>query len=105
MIAGASGFGRASNGRAVYDSRAWHRTSIPLAMVTPRGRIVVVSGSTMASRGRSAGWLMPVFTWSAWIPRMQTGVLSAPVPAVVGMAISGLSGCVGARPAPIGGLR
>ena len=36
---------------------------------------------------------------------MQTGVLSAPVPAVVGMAISGSSGCVGARPAPIGGLR
>ena len=33
---------------------------------------------------------MPVFTRSAWIPRMQTGVLSAPVPAVVGMAISGL---------------
>ena len=33
---------------------------------------------------------MPVFTRSAWIPRMQTGVLSAPVPAVVGMAMSGL---------------
>ena len=36
---------------------------------------------------------------------MQTGVLSAPVPAVVGMAMSGSRGCVGARPAPIGGLR
>ena len=53
-------------------------------MVTPRGSEAVVSGSTIASRGRSAGWLMPVFTRSAWTPTTQTGVLSAPVPAVVG---------------------
>jgi pimeloyl-ACP methyl ester carboxylesterase len=49
--------------------------------------------------------LMPVFTLSDRTSRMHTGVLSLPVPAVVGTATIGMSGASGARPAPIGGFR
>ena len=64
----------------------------------------VSSGSTTASVGRSRGWLMPVFTRRASTSSTQTVVLSAPVPVVVGTAISGLSGLTGARARPTGAL-
>ena len=71
----------------------------------PGGWVAVSTGSTIASVGRSAGWLMPVFTLSASTSSTQMVVDSAPVPVVVGTAMNGSSGAVGARPAPIGGLR
>ena len=49
-------------------------------------------------------WLMPVLTRIDRMSSTHIAVLSDPVPAVVGTAISGLSGCCGARPAPIGAL-
>src|SRR5919201_6464071 len=59
-----------------------------------------------ASTGRSRGWLMPDFSRSRTMSRMQTVVLSAPVPAVVGTATRGLSGRDGAavadRPVDLG---
>ena len=76
--------------------------SIPEAAVTIDGWVIVSSGSTTASVGRSRGWLMPVFTCWASTSRTQIVVLSLPVPVVVGTATSGLSGWRGARPPPTG---
>ena len=78
---------------------------MPHAAVTVGGSVSVVSGSTIASRGRSDGCEIPVFMWSASTSMTQTGVASAPVPAVVGSATSGFSGRVGASARPIGLLR
>ncbi len=47
---------------------------------------------------------MPVFTRSESTSSTQTVVLSAPVPVVVGTAISGFSGLTGARAWPTGAL-
>ncbi len=47
---------------------------------------------------------MPVFTLSESTSSTHTVVLSAPVPVVVGTAISGLSGLTGARAWPTGAL-
>ncbi len=66
--------------------------SIPAAAVTIAGWVVVSEGSTMASRGRSAAWLIPVFTLSESTSSTQIVVLSLPVPVVVGIATSGSSG-------------
>ena len=60
------------------------------------------SGSITARVGRSRQWLMPVLTRIDSTSSTHIAVLSDPVPAVVGTAISGLSWCRGARPAPIG---
>ena len=54
--------------------------------------------------GRSAGWLMPVFTCSDSTSSTQIVVLSAPVPVVVGTATSGSSALSGARALPTGAL-
>ena len=77
---------------------------MPELAVTPAGWVIVRSGSMTASIGRSAGWLMPVLTRLASTSSTHTVVLSAPVPVVVGTAISGSSGSTGARPCPTGGL-
>jgi hypothetical protein len=47
---------------------------------------------------------MPVLTLRPSTSSTHTGVDSAPVPAVVGTATSGLSGPDGARPSPTGWL-
>jgi len=47
---------------------------------------------------------MPVLTRMDSTSSTHMAVLSEPVPAVVGTAISGLSWPLGARPAPIGAL-
>ena len=79
--------------------------SIPDAAVTSGGRVIVSSGSTTASVGRSRQWLIPVLTFMARMSMTHIAVDSDPVPAVVGTATSGFSGPSGARPAPNGGLR
>ncbi len=78
--------------------------SIPHAAVTPAGWVKVRSGSTTAAVGRSRGWLIPVFTFSANTSSTQIVVLSLPVPVVVGTATSGRSASVGALPCPTGTL-
>ena len=55
-----------------------------------------------ASVGRSRQWLMPVLTFIDSTSSTHIAVLSDPVPAVVGTAISGFSWPLGARPSPIG---
>ena len=77
---------------------------MPDAAVTSVGWLIVSSGSTTASVGRSAGWLIPVFTCSASTSSTQIVVLSAPVPVVVGTATSGSSGRLGACAFPTGAL-
>src|SRR3546814_17080996 len=71
--------------------------SIPAAAVTIAGWVMVRAGSMTAIVGRRRGWLIPVFTLSVSTSSTQIVVLSLTVPGVVGTAISGLSGCVGAN--------
>ncbi len=47
---------------------------------------------------------MPVFARNRFRSKIATPVVSLPVPAVVGTAISGFSGPGTGSPAPIGGL-
>jgi hypothetical protein len=77
---------------------------MPAAAVTIAGWVAVSDGSTTASRGRSAGWLMPVFTLSDSTSSTQMVVLSLPVPVVVGTATRGSSGASGVRALPTGAL-
>ena len=79
--------------------------SIPAAAVTSGGMVSESSGSITARVGRSRQWLMPVLTRMDSTSSTHIAVLSEPVPAVVGTAISGLSCCLGAWPAPMGLLR
>src|SRR5918999_2276301 len=88
--------------RAVYDSRAWQTMSMPDAAVTSGGRLIVSSGSITASVGRSRQWLIPVFTFIDRMSSTHMAVDSEPVPAVVGIATSGLSCPGGVFAAPIG---
>ena len=76
--------------------------SMPAAAVTSGGSVIVSSGSTTARVGRSRQWLMPVLTFIDRMSSTHIAVLSEPVPAVVGTAMSGLSGPGGAWPPPIG---
>ena len=78
--------------------------SIPHDAVTMAGCVMVRSGSTTASVGRSRACEMPVLTLRASTSRTQMVVDSAPVPVVVGTATSGSSGRSGARPPPTGAL-
>ena len=79
--------------------------SIPAEAVTSGGMVSESSGSITARVGRSRQWLMPVLTRIDSTSSTHIAVLSEPVPAVVGTAISGLSCCLGAWPAPMGLLR
>jgi len=76
--------------------------SIPEAALTSAGRLMVSSGSMTASVGRSRQWLIPVFTFIDRMSITHIAVLSEPVPAVVGTAMSGLSGPLRAWPPPMG---
>mmetsp|Transcript_27274 Transcript_27274/g.70104 ORF Transcript_27274/g.70104 Transcript_27274/m.70104 type:complete len:278 (+) Transcript_27274:731-1564(+) len=91
-------------GNAVYASSAWHNTSKPLAAAIGAGMPAVLLGSTMPSVGLSSRLPMPVLARRGVWSKMATPVVSDPVPAVVGTAMSGLMGAVAgtARPAPTG---
>ena len=60
------------------------------------------SGSITASVGRRRQWLIPVFTFIDRTSRMHIAVDSEPVPAVVGIAISGFSAPGGILALPMG---
>ena len=86
------------------DSSAWLRMSSPLDAATAAGSVRVFSGSTRPSVGLSRRLAMPVLACSRVRSKMLTPVVSLPVPAVVGIAMSGFSGPGTGRPLPIGGL-
>ena len=66
------------------------------------GSVRVLSGSTSPITGRSARWEMPVLAFISSRSKMATPVVSLPVPAVVGTAISGARGPGTGRPSPMG---
>src|SRR5262245_33202310 len=90
--AGRSGRRRDVYGTAVNDSIAWLRMSSPLEAVTCRGMVFVFCGSRRPSVCFSLLLAIPVFACISVRSKMLTPVVSLPVPAVVGTAISGLSG-------------
>src|SRR6187431_31031 len=102
LAEGRSGLGRSVNGIAVYDSTAWHRMSRPQDAATAGGALRVWSGSRKPSSGLSDRLEIPVFTCSRVRSKMATPVVSLPVPAVVGIAKSGLTGPGTGSPFPIG---
>src|SRR5512136_728613 len=53
---------------------------------------MVIGGSTRATRGRILGLAMSIFTSLAVSVMIVKGVTSLPVPAVVGIAMSGAAG-------------
>ena len=89
---GRSGRGRKVYGKAVNDSIAWLRTSSPLDAATCGGMVFVFSGSRRPSVGLSRRLAIPVLACISVRSKMLTPVVSLPVPAVVGTAISGFSG-------------
>ena len=58
----------------------------------------------MPSIGFMARFAIPVLKFMEVMSRMAVPVVSEPVPAVVGMAMSGLSFCSMGRPLPTGAL-
>ena len=71
---------------------------------TDDGSVFILFGSTIPSVGLSLRWAMPVLLLVATSSNMQTPVVSLPVPAVVGIAISGVMGPGTGSPFPGGGL-
>ena len=67
---------------------AWTMASMPVAAVTAGGRPSVSMGSSRAISGSSWGDTTPVLVVSP-VVTMAMGVTSDPVPAVVGIWISG----------------
>jgi hypothetical protein len=90
------------NRRAVYDSTAWHSTSMPLAATTAAAN--ATRGSTIASVG-GRGDAIAVFAWSGLHVQIEKPVTSLPVPDVVGQARCGGSGPGTGRASPTGAFR
>ncbi len=78
--------------------------SRPDDAATALGIVRVFSGSSRPSVGLSRRFAMPVFACIFMKSKIVTPVVSLPVPAVVGIAMSGLSGPGTGRPLPIGGF-
>ena len=76
----------------MYASIACESASIPECAVTTGGAPTVSSGSQIAWRGIMNGLATPIFISVFGSVMTDTGVASEPVPAVVGSAISGISG-------------
>jgi hypothetical protein len=85
-------------------SSAWYIVSRPDDKWTLRGHVSVFRLSTIPSIGLSAREAMPVLKRSEGMSTMADPVVSEPVPAVVGIAISGRSVDLTGRPFPIGAL-
>src|SRR5512139_1223787 len=78
---------------------AWVKASIPVKAVTEGGRPMVSFGSRMATSGKRVGLTIPFFNFSLVSDKMAMGVASLPVPAVVGIRITGTPG-LGTRSIP-----
>ena len=75
--------------------------SSPVVAVTGGGAASVRSGSIMARRANISGLRILAFTLCAGKPSTALRVTSAPVPAVVGMAMNGNGGFSKGRAWPI----
>jgi hypothetical protein len=73
----------------VKHSTAWESASIPVTAVTLGGMDSMRRGSMMAILGIRLGWRMGSLWPVRWLVKTETDVTSAPVPAVVGMAMTG----------------
>lgn len=91
-------------GIAVSDSKLWQSTSNPVEAVIAGGRVWVFSESMMPRVGLRLRWEMPVLVLEETMSKIAVPVVSAPVPAVVGMQIRGLRGLSMGRPLPRGAL-
>ena len=89
---------------AVQDSRLWQSTSRPDDACTAGGMVRVFKGSHMPNVGFRARCAIPVFAFLATRSNIAVPVVSDPVPAVVGTAMSGYRGFVIGRPLPSGAL-
>ena len=78
--------------------------SIPVAAATCAGRVRVVSGSRMASRGKSGKSAISSLTLCSWSLMTAAMETSLPVPAVVGMQASGAISSGRPRPSPSRGM-
>ena len=78
--------------RKIKDSKQWAKASIPVAAVTFCGRLLVSSGSTIATSGIRVELTKDFFTFSFLSINKALDVASAPVPAVVGIMIIGSPG-------------
>ena len=76
-------------GSAKKPSMQWDSASMPVAAISRRGKVRTRSGSQIATRGTRKGLRVPIAGPPASVCSAETGELSLPVPAVVGMAISG----------------
>jgi len=87
------GVSAAAGLRAVVNaSIACVRASAPDPAVSIGGHVRVSSGSQSATAGIRYGLEMPTFTARSGSANTATGVTSEPVPAVVGMAMTGMIG-------------
>jgi hypothetical protein len=68
--------------------------SMPADTVASRGQLSVRSGSRSASTGRYFSVLIPPLRFSRLSVKTAFGVTSLPVPAVVGIATTGIPGSV-----------
>jgi hypothetical protein len=78
--------------------------SSPVDAATCGGIVLVWSGSSRPRVGFSRRLAIPVFACMRIKSKIATPVVSLPVPAVVGIATSGLTGPGTGRPFPIGGF-
>ena len=72
-----------------YASSAWVRLSTPVSAVIRGGTVQLSSWSTMAARGRAPRPAISIFSSRSVSVTMVKRVASLPVPAVVGMQITG----------------
>ncbi len=77
---------------------------MPLAAMTPTGRVARASGSTMPIEGLRRGLAMPSWRSYSSKSKMAMPVHSLAVPKVVGQAMCGRSGPGTGSPLPIGAL-
>src|SRR5699024_1235199 len=75
--------------RDIKASIPWLNASIPVATVKDRGAETVNSGSTIARCGVITGCLIIIFIFNSVLVTTKASVTSEPVPAVVGIAITG----------------
>lgn len=66
--------------------------------------MLVLIGSQIPRVGLRLRWAMPVLAFLETRSKIAVPVVSEPVPAVVGTAISGFNGLVTGRPLPRGAL-
>src|SRR5579883_1945535 len=94
------GSGNRSLSTAQKPSMACVSASLPESAVAFGGQLTVNIGSTIANAGRRNGLRQDTLIWLAVSVKTAAAETSEPVPAVVGMQISGFTG-PGMRQSPV----